>query len=844
MNLRSKASDENITLSKLSYTTPNDKDISTINSFFVKIKSATSDVMNMIKYESREIEKKMRRRNLKIPETYHRGYIGTEQEGIVDVGFGTVKKMKDVQFVNANVSQLKELNKVIGEGAFRPNFNWKTLNSTRRNRQKWGANKADGVRTSFDRPMAMYLQYLGKIANSTNALGEIIDTLKKCFSKIKNTIKTDVQRAMCDDIIRTWLSAIDEFTFYHSYDSRFLSQTLTPLHGLSTMGGPRGWVEEDVHNQIDDWVTTVKEIGSDDGRSFLDEQIAEICKEWTLKSEKNKSMSFEEYITDPMRWATSGGAPSVLVDGTRIRSKWAWALDALDRKENIYTAAKAISGTAKVALKEEKKLRTVITTPMDSYLRQCYILYRLGRAPLNSTISDPRLIENLARTSAKWYMSIDASKFDHYITKREVLLILAQIRSNTKDEELIRILDDEIASIKNLKIEYNGKIYDYNNGLLSGWRLTSLIGSMHSEIVCRWIKMKSRRQFNYLVQGDDIILYGDEPIAESYIVELCSDFGLVAHPQKTRSGDFGEFLKYRYSNAEISGYPARTVRGIFYSNPWLDNSVETKPQEVAMKWYTLMSRLMMSSNILPSKKSFSIFEKNIVTDVFSWSGMNAKINDVWDAMKTPISMGGLSCLEMCDLSPAHKHTAFTRMETVYPDVKTKFYSLFMNLRGVVKVERRSLTHKQKIDIFQSKKRIYSQPIYSFTAGKPRYDHDVNIFRSIIETVSTGRSILKVDSVKKHLFGKHIDCTPFYPRYLKKTSNWYERLKTLMTGDDVGAPISMLAGCRYNSNITKLIKSVTSRYMANLRSIVPGTKWIMAGFSLHTVINTVTLFNSL
>lgn len=760
-----------------------------------------------------------------------------------ETGYGKAMTTRDPEKRSRFRIRMKALEDAAYASGTRANYPSAGLKSLRRNRVNWRRGQTRAMST-FCQPLAMY-EKLIEMCASDHTL-QLLRLIRKGVEQILSRCEMDENLFhCCDDQVRSFLSDVDQSTFVESYRSRAHSQVLTSLHGLSTMGGPRGWVEEEVHGMIKDWVEYRGEYGTEEAQTFLASGISEMVDEWSKVALSEEHLSFDEYVTDPMRWATSGGAPAVSISGQKIRSKWAWALSVLESGENMMSAAKKTSPLARVALKEEKKLRAVITTPLPSYLRQCYILYRFGKAPIRSTISDSSLVERLGRANARWYMSIDASEFDRRISKAEVLSLLANMRSKVGEgDDLYGVMTEEMDDLKELKVEYEGTLYPYENGLLSGWRMTSLMGSMHSEMLCRWLKEKTGSHFDYVVQGDDVILYGDYPLEKTYIIDLCEQYGIKTHPQKTSSSEFGEFLKYRYSREEVSGYAARAVRSIFYANPWLDTTIDSRPQEVASKWWTVISRIMVSSNVVPSSEDYLMIKKWVASDVHSWSGGNVPFADVLEAVDTPMSMGGLGVIENRKFTALDKLTSYTRMEVSYPDEKTRFHSLFSNLKGMMKVEKKVLVHKQRMDVLRAANIVTQSEVVDFKKGNPRYENNVNILRSVLESVGAGRSIRRVDQIRKSLLGMYIDCTVFYPRYLRKTSNWYERMKSLLSSDDIGAPPSLFGGFRYCGHTTDYIRRKAQRYMSNLRSIVPGTKWIMAGFSIAVFLNSRTLLNSL
>ncbi|WKY06910.1 hypothetical protein Q1695_006806 [Nippostrongylus brasiliensis] len=78
-------------------------------------------------------------------------------------------------------------------------------------------------------------------------------------------------------------------------------------------------------------------------------------------------------------------------------------------------------------------------------------------------------------------------------------------------QECEQLMEEEIAEFDTLKIELFGTTIRYEGGVLIGWRLTSLIGTMASELR-RWCSRTNNIQ--WMVQGDDVLIMGDDIDAE------------------------------------------------------------------------------------------------------------------------------------------------------------------------------------------------------------------------------------------------------------------------------------------------------------------------------------------
>lgn len=769
----------------------------------------------------------------------------SEVEKVVKTNFGLVYYTSDTQKISAFRSELNRLNEYYDSNTtYRHNFQAEQLIKLQRCRMNINSEVGVQAGTVFTKPLNMHLGYVLKL--QTDAYTKcFVSTIVKTVNKLIKVFSNTDAYVILDDIIRKYLSLIDDLTFGASYDSQRVSQCVTNLHGLSTMGGPRGWVDADIIELIDDWISADHNIGDEEGRTyaqwFMKTKVHEWAKNVHLKN--GTKMSFEEFCTDPMRWATSGGAPKVNVGDEKVRSKWAWALDTLKTTTDVISEASQQTNFARVALKEEKKTRTVITTPLSSYLRQCYVLYVLGDPPIKSTIADRSLVEYLARSNCKYYMSVDASRFDHNITKKQVLSFFDELRQAVP--QLHDIITEEMHHINNLKVTWNGKEWDYNNGLLSGWRITSIFGSMYTCGLAEYVRYKTGDNFNYITQGDDIIFFTNMTLDPKQVVTCCESYGIETNEEKTHFGEFGEFLKYRYSSDYISGYSARNVRSLFIANPWLDTSIDVDPQALSARWTSYFGRLMMSCNM-----SFSAHDEKkridmMARDIYSWLGRNIPLHAVRDSLSTPTSLGGLGATEQTPLGKIIQCTSITTIteEKVPGDIK--FMNLFIGLKSKrVRVERKTIKSKHLVDYALSYRKMMNGVFANTEYERLRYDDDTNIFRSIIETVLRGRSVPIMNHISKHLLGKYTLLDKFYPRYLKKTSNWYERIKMLMQSDGVGSPLTLFGSLRYNGYVSRLIHKYTSIYMNGLRSVTANSANIMGGFAFTVLRNHISLLNTM
>jgi len=120
-------------------------------------------------------------------------------------------------------------------------------------------------------------------------------------------------------------------------------------------------------------------------------------------------------------------------------------------------------------------------------------------------------VMNTMRT--KLFVPIDQSKFDHVPSKR-VLLRCAEIlcRSGTCafDSERVMISKLILDRLAHATLSYNNNTYSHQRGLLSGWRWTSLMGTMinYAEYLSITDSLAVPRQLkeNICFQGDDALI--------------------------------------------------------------------------------------------------------------------------------------------------------------------------------------------------------------------------------------------------------------------------------------------------------------------------------------------------
>ncbi|UHK03224.1 MAG: RNA-dependent RNA polymerase [Hangzhou zicrona caerulea totivirus 1] len=394
------------------------------------------------------------------------------------------------------------------------------------------------------------------------------------------------------DVVRQSLKSVSAWAFPLVFQNRPECRFFVHLHAI---GGRAPYSKKDILDSITEWVSFKEEKNPD----FIDECLRAFMLRFRDPPSRN-SMSMRDFANDPIRWGTSGGAPKTVIDGVENRSKWGWALGRLidERggfRDDVDLYEEALNGdnTCKVALKEEPtKTRAVITTPMASYLRQSYLLYRRGVPHINSPIGAGDWLGTFQSQNYAWYGCLDGDKFDQSIPKSIVIKFIREL--GELDAETRAVAEEEIESLSHLEVVWGNHKWKWEGGVLSGWRLTSIIGTFMSWSAHRYMVMKTGLvQISAGYLGDDLIYYSNTVgLSRSRMCALYNEFGLKANEHKTTAGSVGEFLRKTYCQVGVFGYPALGMKSIFYASPWLAQYQLEKHQEVVRSFLSFYSRLL------------------------------------------------------------------------------------------------------------------------------------------------------------------------------------------------------------------------------------------------------------
>lgn len=491
-------------------------------------------------------------------------------------------------------------------------------------------------------PLYLYYQAL-KECGQMNVAQEIYYFLSKVMSSWNRRCRRtgmSEPSLYVEDYIRHMLKQLSAYSFPRIFSDGPAFMLLCHLHALNAKAP---YKRETIIAEITDWVSASlngrkKEIHMPTFKRVLKETVSK----WQKYT--HDSLSYEEFANDPFRWGTSGGAPAVNMHGTKLRSKWAWAISQkIDEKKgymdgvDLNKRACSAQSMARIALKEEsQKTREIITTPIASYLRQTYLMYLLGKAPIPSPISSPAWLPSFEEGNYSWYGCIDGERFDHTVPKEAIICLLDEL--GTISPEARKVADEEIKHIQNLKIEWSGRVWKYEGGLLSGWRFTSVLGSIISLSAAEYVvtKTNTKGAVQYGVMGDDVVFYSNvASIPPADMVKYYNEFGLRANIHKTSSGEQGEFLRKVRSKGGSWAFPALDLKTITHAAPWITSFQFVQEEECATAWHTLTSRLLPHATDPNRIANWS--QKHNISDLNRSFGRSYD----WQAwLKTPMTAGG------------------------------------------------------------------------------------------------------------------------------------------------------------------------------------------------------------
>ena len=183
----------------------------------------------------------------------------------------------------------------------------------------------------------------------------------------------------------------------------------------------------------------------------------------------------------------------------------------------------------------------------------------------------------------------------------------------------------------------------WQKGLLSGWRLTALYGTLlnAAETLEALDRESQGERWTAVFQGDDVRLvtsYVDTAVRVAGRMNALGDDINLSKSFLSNTRD--EFLRKVWRHNVVSGYPARAINSLLWRNPIVREAPQgmLRFEDLSEGWSVLHGRLE-SWNLLDSAALLRLW----VSDVSGANNIGP--GEVLDLMRTPRALGGLGALD-------------------------------------------------------------------------------------------------------------------------------------------------------------------------------------------------------
>lgn len=409
---------------------------------------------------------------------------------------------------------------------------------------------------------------------------------------------------------------------------RFLhSQWRVLTHWEMMLGysGYKGFGE--LRPQVEDWLVNRKHIGEDlmGEREYVTRVYQEAKKFMLTEWQKPKQLpSIGEWVSNGtwMRGkAGTGGSNYVVVEGRRRKTRAYKGVDAVKYSDNTIASSLTTPTTEEMIVMQKAegaKVRPVVKTGNALNKKQDFLSELIEKGLYGSTAStlfaggagnekiDEEWLDEV-RNGRGYIVPLDQSGFDQHQSKSTIMAVLHAIgdvcieRPDTPlDYKLVwKAMWDTLFDMP-VKVIYDGRRYDWGNGVPSGWRWTALLDTVLNisslRVLTAYIAQEWGRNVTIdkmCAQGDDVLLSMPDRADINRLIQAYNQAGYEVHPQKTYlSKDRGEFLRRSYEREGITGYITRTQLAIRFRNPIIEQPIsaaERLPSRIHL-WMLFRSR--------------------------------------------------------------------------------------------------------------------------------------------------------------------------------------------------------------------------------------------------------------
>lgn len=428
---------------------------------------------------------------------------------------------------------------------------------------------------------------------------DVIRVTVELFSMIKDYSEVNVFNILkaVSNKTKIWLEANEDWVYFCELSS--LSGFILPQDKDVKYDDISGNVEK----QEDKW-------------SEWHYQLFERCvNEWCEKNidvkEKREDLSLEEFVSDFGRWAVTGASNWEKDSVFRNKTGTALKMSTEDIINRLYDTNYKCINTAFFKNEAGKVSRVIYTGDMKQYLLQTYIMDKINFIPTiytslfqnaNSEYRRLQVWESYFKDK-RIAVPLDFKAYDTNVTIRMIKIMLKVLINFSKTKHFKQLYEVYKLMIDSIELTYiqisDGSLHKWENGLLSGWKMTGLIGTITSYSWTRMAKAIGQQIFNlkeYLIctQGDDVSTFEDtKHTALQFIYIMVTilkrDLSIGKfYFSETRI----ELLRKQFKGKRIISYPTRIITKILYRSPE-KMEVEKGPlrmQEGVTQWLDAKSR--------------------------------------------------------------------------------------------------------------------------------------------------------------------------------------------------------------------------------------------------------------
>jgi hypothetical protein len=255
--------------------------------------------------------------------------------------------------------------------------------------------------------------------------------------------------------------------------------------------------------------------------------------------------------------------------------------------------------------RETGKVRLVIGSNIETYLKCHYLSemyidkFFMGNdlSTLWMTSEQTTQFWESSTNLEGYAMPLDQSKFDQMQIVWCVMIIVKYLKRliDKVDQYIIDMVEEEL--LKSY-VYHDGKIFKWLNGLWSGQKWTALIGTIINIVTARMAERIAQEEGIYVrrswfcAQGDDDNFRFRDLTSCFAVYQAYLDMGYIVNPKKfyiSRTRD--EFLRKVIYKNEVTGYPARSITSLLWSNPVKTEVEPTTGKTLLATWHLFASRL-------------------------------------------------------------------------------------------------------------------------------------------------------------------------------------------------------------------------------------------------------------